>query len=114
MLFRLALTVFAGASALVACSTETAATQPASAPDLGGQCDKMLTYDIDFDRLDTAAQQIAHGTGCFIEIENLESAGSREPTSIKGEMSPRQAITTAIKGTGLSISRHEPDRIVIE
>lgn len=77
-----------------------------------GKCDKKLNYDIDFDRFDETAQQIAHATGCGIETD-LSVTGSVIPNPVKGNLTPREAVTIAIKGTNLKISKQENDLIEV-
>lgn len=82
-------------------------------PNLHGKCDVVQTYDIDFQRFDEAAQQIAHATGCFIQ-SNLGRTGAIKPQPVQGRYSPRQAIAKAIEGTGLKIITQQPDVITVE
>ncbi|HXV29002.1 MAG TPA: hypothetical protein VD840_01595 [Sinorhizobium sp.] len=103
-----------GVSLLAACSNTATDARKADASTAAGRCDTVLDYDIDFDRFDETAQQIAHATGCFIEIENMTAIASVKPNPVKGRMTPREALSAAIKGTSLIITRNEPDLIGVE
>ena len=77
-----------------------------------GKCDEVNQYDIAFTRFDETAQQLAHATGCFVET-SLSETGSVTVKPVHGEMSIREALRTAIKGSELEISREGPDRIAV-
>lgn len=77
-----------------------------------GKCDDINQYDITFSRFDESAQQLAHATGCFIET-SLSQTGSVQVNPVKGKMSIREALRTAIEGSKLEISRQGPDRITV-
>ncbi|RKF23192.1 hypothetical protein D6851_01540 [Altericroceibacterium spongiae] len=96
---------------LAACSANTGLEQ--SVTDMGGKCDAVMTYDIDFDRFDETAQQIAHGTGCHITAD-LADLGAVEPQPVKGVMTPRAALAEAIKGTRIAVVEQKPDEIVVK
>ncbi|EKE86910.1 hypothetical protein [Idiomarina xiamenensis] len=93
--------------AIAACSPP-----PDAIPDLGGQCDNAQHYDINFTRFDETAQQIAHGTGCFIEAD-LSELGAIKPNPVKGKLRVREAVRMAIKDTPLKIIDEKPDRIKV-
>lgn len=79
---------------------------------LNGACDKKFDYDINFNRFDETAQQIAHATGCFIETDT-SITGSVKPNSVKGHFSPREAVVLAVKGTSLKIVKQEDNLIEV-
>lgn len=83
-----------------------------SVPDLGGRCDVPMHYSIDFSRWDETAQQIAHATGCMIEM-NPERVGAVKPNPVEGVFTPREAVALAIKGTRLRVTRQKPDSITV-
>lgn len=78
-----------------------------------GACDKNEQYDLDFQRFDEVAQQLAHASGCFIKVDNLSELGGIKPNPVKGEMSIRQAVRTAIEGTGLQVISEDENTIKI-
>lgn len=94
---------------LVACASDRAITSPH--PD--GACDKKLDYNINFNRFDEVAQQIAHGTGCFIET-NTSVTGAIKPNPVQGNFTPREAVKLAIQGTSLKIAKQAPNLIKVE
>ena len=81
--------------------------------DLHGKCDKVMDFDIDFQRFDETAQQLAHGTGCMIETD-LKQTGDARVKSIDGEMSIREALHRSLYKTQLYISSESPDRIEVK
>ncbi|MDW6005080.1 hypothetical protein [Vibrio mangrovi] len=89
-----------------------APSQTSSIPDLGGNCDKIASYNIDFKRFDEVAQQLVHATGCMIETD-LSKYGHIQPHRIRGTMSIRQALRIAIQGTPLKIIHEEKNKITI-
>lgn len=93
--------------------TACAGVRQPNVPNLGGNCDKPLTYDIGFARFDETAQQIAHATGCVV-ILDVSEAGAVRPNPVRGTMSPREALAKAIKGTGLKIVSQGPDSITVK
>ena len=72
-----------------------------------------IPYDIPAQRFDETAQALAHASGCFIE-SNLSKTGSVHVNAVKGEMSIRDAILTAIEGTNLQITDETNERIKVE
>ncbi|MBO8135482.1 hypothetical protein IM678_16705 [Dickeya fangzhongdai] len=88
-------------------------TPPANQPVPYGQCDKVGTYDIRFDRFDETAQQIAHATGCGI-ITDTSKTGAVRPHPVIGTMTIRQAVQTAIAGTRLRITHQDGESITVE
>ena len=48
---------------IISCS----ASQDVHVPE--GKCDAIADYDISFSRFDETAQQLPHGTGCFIRAD---------------------------------------------
>lgn len=79
-----------------------------------GACDKVANYDLNFDRVDETLQQLAHATGCFVKTDDLNKIGAQKPHPVKGEMSIRNAVKTALKGTSIHISEETPNVITIE
>ncbi|WP_130803815.1 hypothetical protein [Acinetobacter ihumii] len=96
--------------ALTACATQNVHSPLATAQ---GKCDQKLNYSIPSTRFDEAAQQIAHATGCFIESD-LSKTAVIHTQPVQGQLSPREAIQDAIKGTSLKIIQQDKNRIVIE
>ncbi|MBT1429690.1 hypothetical protein [Dickeya dianthicola] len=89
-----------------------AGTPPANQPAPYGQCDKVGSYDIRFDRFDETAQQIAHATGCGIITDN--STAAVRPHPVVGTMTIRQAVQMAITGTRLRITHQDAESITVE
>lgn len=81
-------------------------------PDLSGACDRIAQYDFALPRFDETAQQLAHATGCFIETDLSETAAIGVHP-VKGKMSIRQALATAIKDTPLKIVKQQPNLISV-
>ena len=76
-------------------------------------CDRPRDYDIAFERFDETAQQIAHGTGCFIEVRDMDLVGALPSRPVRGRMSPREAVEVAIAGTPLFIAESTPNRLAV-
>lgn len=91
-------------------SCSTSASHVSAVPD--GACDKVAHYDLPAQRFDETAQQLAHATGCFIRTD-LENTGSVTVSPVKGEMSIRQALEAALRGTQLSITASQPDTLTV-
>ncbi|MFB4204985.1 hypothetical protein ACEZHJ_14355 [Arhodomonas sp. KWT2] len=113
VMFARILVFCVSAGLLAACSNAVREGGESVAPDLDGACDRALDYDLDFDRFDEVAQQIAHATGCFIEVDDMAAAGKVRPNAVQGHMTPREAVYVAIEGTALSVVENEPDRIAV-
>lgn len=77
-----------------------------------GKCDAIANYDIHFSRFDETAQQLAHGTGCFISTDLSRTAAVRV-NPVKGRMTIREALDTAIAGTGLKVTERQADSITV-
>ena len=77
-----------------------------------GKCDAIANYDISFSRFDETAQQLAHGTGCFISTDLNRTAAVRV-NPVKGRMTIRDALRTALAGTGLKVTEQQPDSITV-
>lgn len=77
-------------------------------------CDAENEYQLgsDFDRFDAMAQQLAHASGCFIQT-NLANTGDVKVNPVKGKMSIREAIKTAIAGTRLHVIHETAKTITI-
>lgn len=77
-------------------------------------CDVKNEYQLgsDFDRFDAMAQQLAHASGCFIQT-NLANTGDVKVNPVKGKMSIREAIKTAIAGTRLHVIHETAKTITI-
>lgn len=63
-----------------------------------GKCDTIADYDISFSRFDETAQQLAHGTGCFIRADLNRTAAVRV-NPVRGRMTIRDALRTALART---------------
>ncbi|MCH1918931.1 hypothetical protein L9G15_05725 [Shewanella sp. A3A] len=72
--------------------------------DVTGSCEKTANYQLELPRMDETLQQIAHGTGCFIEAD-LTRIGAIKPKPVIGHYTIRAAIEIAIAGTGLEIEQ---------
>jgi hypothetical protein len=77
-----------------------------------GKCDAIANYDINFPRFDETAQQLAHGTGCFISTDLSRTAPVRV-NPVKGRMTIRNALLTALAGTGLKVTEQLADSIAV-
>lgn len=80
-----------------------------------GKCDTVADYDISFisfSRFDETAQQLAHGTGCFIRTDLSRTAPVRV-NPVKGRMTIRDALRTALAGTGLKVTEQQADSITV-
>ena len=77
-----------------------------------GKCDQKFNYAIQSTRYDETAQQIAHATGCFIESD-LSQTAAIQTQPVQGQLTPREAVQQAIKGSSLKIVQQDADRIVI-
>lgn len=100
----------AAAFVLAGCSSGTPVP---NVPDLNGKCDEVASFDMAFSRFDEAAQEIAHGSGCFVQT-NTAATGSIKPNPVKGEMTRREAVQATIQATGLKITNHQPDQLTVE
>ena len=83
---------------------------------VGRGCLEVVTeipYDIPAQRFDETAQILAHAIGCFIESD-LSKTGSIQVNAIKGRMSIRDAILTAIDGSNLKITEQTDKKIKVE
>lgn len=106
------LVVSMSALALAGCAGQLGRPDGSRA-DRAGKCDVVATYDLAFERFDEVAQQIAHGTGCAI-VTDLARTGAIRPHSVRGTMSRREAVATALEGTRLRITKEGPDSITVE
>ena len=77
-----------------------------------GKRDTVADYDISFSRFDETAQQLAHGTGCFIST-NLSRTAPVRVNPVKGRMTIREALHIAIAGTGLKVTEQQADSITV-
>lgn len=94
--------------AYICISCTSGPTQPVSV----GKCDIQSTYNISAARFDETAQQLAHGTGCFIET-NPALTGAVKVKPVKGTMTIREAVHTATQGTSLTVTNNQPDSITV-
>lgn len=111
---RLALITLPLSLLAVACSPEPETSTPAqdatqssaSAPSSQTQdkCDKEGDFDMHLSRVDAALQQLAHASGCFVQYENLDQYNAKQPHEVSGTMTIREAVATALKGTGLTLA----------
>lgn len=97
-------------TALAGCSHDTPAP---NVPNLAGKCDEVASFDLAFERFDEAAQEIAHGSGCFIRTDTAKT-GSIKPSPVKGSMTRREAVAASIRDSGLQIVNHQPDQVTVE
>ncbi|WP_313681917.1 hypothetical protein [Pantoea sp.] len=77
-----------------------------------GKCDAIADYDISFSRFDETAQQLAHGTGCFIHTDLSRTAAVRV-NPVKGRMTIREALHLAVVGTGLNVTEQQADFMTV-
>ena len=77
-----------------------------------GKCDTIADYNINFSRFDETAQQLAHGTGCFIRTDLSRTAPVRVNPVI-GRMTIREALHMAVAGTGLKVSEQQADSMTV-
>ncbi|MDF7662670.1 STN domain-containing protein [Erwiniaceae bacterium L1_54_6] len=77
-----------------------------------GKCDAIADYDISFSRFGETAQQLAHGTGCFIRTDLNRTAAVRV-NPVKGRMTIREALHMAVAGTGLKVTEHQADSMTV-
>ena len=101
--------------------TKAAHSQSAAQPEQSGQtataetgsrCDVSGDYQINFQRMDETLQQIAHASGCFVEAD-LQTIGALKPNPVEGHFSVKQAVDTAIAGTGLQAQLTEHNIIQV-
>ena len=52
-------------------------------------------------RMDERLQNLAHQTGCFVEVDPALLGTMRAP-AVSGVLTPRQAFSRSLKGSGLS------------
>ncbi|QSX34989.1 hypothetical protein JYB87_07160 [Shewanella avicenniae] len=91
---------------LSACSHST------TTPVASDKCDFATDYQVAFTRLDETLQQIAHGSGCFIEAD-LKQVGALTPNPVTGHMSAVQAVKMAVAGTGLTAQHSKLNTIQV-
>ncbi|WP_052074762.1 STN domain-containing protein [Shewanella mangrovi] len=91
---------------LTACNSNT------QTPVSSDRCDVSSDYQLDFQRLDETLQQIAHGSGCFIEAD-LNEIGAVKPNAVIGRYSVLQAVEQAIAGKGLTVKRDKQNGLTI-
>lgn len=77
-----------------------------------GKCDAIADYDINFNRFDETAQQLAHGTGCFIRTD-LNRTASVRVNPVKGRMTIREALHVAVAGTELKVTEQQADSMTV-
>lgn len=77
-----------------------------------GKCDAIADYDINYSRFDETAQQLAHGTGCFISTDLSRTAPVRV-NPVKGRMTIREALHIAIAGTALKVTEQQADSMAV-
>ncbi len=65
-----------------------------------------------FSRFDETAQQLAQGTGCFIRIDLSRTAPVRG-NPVKGRMTIRDALCTALAGAGLKVTEQQANSITV-
>ncbi len=95
------------------CVFSLSACQSVTNSEFHGKCDQIANYDIHFSRFDETVQQLVHATGCFVETD-LGQTGSVRPNAVKGTLSIREAVRTAIAGTDLRITHDDANVIRIE
>lgn len=78
-----------------------------------GKCDTIANYDIHYSRFDETAQQLAHGTGCFIRTDFSKTAPVRV-NPVKGRMTIREALRTALAGTALKVTEQQADSMTVK
>lgn len=71
-----------------------------------------LRITISVFRFDETAQQLAQGTGCFIRIDLSRTAPVRG-NPVKGRMTIRDALCTALAGAGLKVTEQQADSITV-
>ncbi|WP_417762776.1 hypothetical protein [Shewanella sp.] len=80
--------------------------------DDAGNCEATADYQLELPRMDETLQQIAHGTGCFIEAD-LAQIGAIKPKPVIGHYSIRAAVEIAIAGTGLESEQTALNNITV-
>ncbi|EKT0318345.1 hypothetical protein QDF68_001051 [Klebsiella pneumoniae] len=91
---------------IISCS----ASQDVHVPE--GKCDAIADYDISFSRFDETAQQLPHGTGCFIRAD-LSRMSRVSVNPVKGRMTIREALHTALAGTVLKVTEQQADSMTV-
>lgn len=76
------------------------------------KCDAIADYDISFSRFDETAQQLPHGTGCFIRAD-LSRTSRVSVNPVKGRMTIREALHTALAGTVLKVTEQQADSMTV-
>ncbi|KHE01681.1 hypothetical protein C7434_2014 [Pantoea sp. PNA 14-12] len=104
---------FFNSACLLLALTCTSCSQSSSGHIPAGKCDAEATYNLHLSRFDETAQQLAHGTGCFIQTD-LSRTGAVQVNPVEGTMTLREALGQAIKGTPLKIVAQTPDVITVE
>lgn len=77
-----------------------------------GKCDGIADYDTSFSGFDETVQQLAHGTGCFIRTDLSRTAPVRV-NPVKGRMTIREALHTALAGTVLKVTEQQADSMAV-
>ncbi len=96
------------AASSLAYAQHPAPTQPVRASIQLGQCDKQVTYNLPAQRFDETARAIAHATGCFIRYTD-KSLVNVPVQAVRGQLTRRQALRVALRGTSLRIVRETPN-----
>ncbi|MFM2486861.1 hypothetical protein [Celerinatantimonas yamalensis] len=75
---------------------------------LADHCLVIGDYQLHFSRMDETLQQIAHGSGCFIELKNPK-VWPLKAHPVIGRLSVMQAVQQAIQDQPLLLTHPKPD-----
>lgn len=104
----LSIVALASLTLLTACASSSGPDQSEQ-----GACDQRANYNIQFQRFDETAQQLAHATGCFIHAD-LKHDGDVKVNPVQGHLSIREALEMAIQDTRLHVVAQSADSITVE
>jgi hypothetical protein len=71
---------------------------------------QVMSYDSHIQRLDEALQQLAHTSGCPIQVD-LGAYAARPAPAVKGRFLPEEVLWRLLKGSGLDVSQREQQAI---
>lgn len=69
-------------------------------PALGACLPTAVSYDYPASRLDSALEQFAHTSGCFVHVD-MNDVGDLRTDALKGRFTPADALLRLVRGTGL-------------
>lgn len=67
-------------------------------------CNRLQSYDLNLPRVDEMLQQLAHATGCFIEMDD-PALGKLKAHPVSGEMTIREAVELALSEQPVKVTQ---------